>query len=262
MPVLSSNDVSQSYRGLHLFHFGMSNCSQRVRMVLEEKGLPWTGHHVDLMKMEHVTGENGRLSPHGVVPTLIDDGRIIYESHDIISYLDEHYPETSFAPSNPQLAAQIEDLMQRSAALQDDVKLLTFTIVFGDAAKKSEEELAVYAEHQTNAELVEWHRKLAHDAFTADEIDQAILNYHSYLEHLESILRDSPWLSGDAFGLGDISCLVQWDRACLLNAKKPGLFDLDAFPRCTSWFERIRERPSYHKAIVAYWPKPVKIADT
>ena len=33
-------------RGLHLFHFVLSNCSQRVRLGLEEKGLDWTSHHL------------------------------------------------------------------------------------------------------------------------------------------------------------------------------------------------------------------------
>ena len=108
MPQLEANDVSQAYQGLHLFHFAMSNCSQRVRMILEEKGLAWTSHHVDLMKMEHVTGENGRLNPKGVVPTLVDNGQVIYESHDIISYLDQYYPQPPSHPLPPSWPAGLQ----------------------------------------------------------------------------------------------------------------------------------------------------------
>ena len=42
-------------KGLHLFHFVLSNCSQRVRLGLEEKGLEWTSHHLNLPGNEHVS---------------------------------------------------------------------------------------------------------------------------------------------------------------------------------------------------------------
>ena len=49
------NKAVTEYRGLHLYHFSQSNCSMRVRMTLEEKGLEWTSHHVHLHKGENVT---------------------------------------------------------------------------------------------------------------------------------------------------------------------------------------------------------------
>ena len=51
--------------GLHLFHSDMSNCSMRVRMVLVEKDLPWTSHHLDLRKKEAVTPEYFGIHPKG-----------------------------------------------------------------------------------------------------------------------------------------------------------------------------------------------------
>lgn len=71
-------------RGLHLFHFMLSNCSQRVRLGLEEKGLAWTSHHLNLAANEHVTSDYQRINPKGVVPTLVHDGQVVIESNDII----------------------------------------------------------------------------------------------------------------------------------------------------------------------------------
>ena len=66
---------------LELYHSPMSPCAQKVRTVLAEKGLEWKSHHLDLRG----TGDNLRpeylkLNPNGVVPTLVDDGRVIIES--------------------------------------------------------------------------------------------------------------------------------------------------------------------------------------
>jgi len=63
-------------KGLHLFHFALSNCSQRVRLGLEEKGLAWTSHHLDLPGNEHVTSDYRRINPNGVVPALVHDGQV------------------------------------------------------------------------------------------------------------------------------------------------------------------------------------------
>ena len=56
MPLYPSpNAEVKGFRGLHLYHFVMSNCSQRVRIALEEKGLPWVSHHLNLGMNEHAT---------------------------------------------------------------------------------------------------------------------------------------------------------------------------------------------------------------
>ena len=96
----STNDEVRTFKGLHLYHFTFSNCSQRVRIALEEKGLRWTSHHLDLAANEHATPEYRTINPNGVVPTLVHDGRVYIESNDIISYLDEAFPEPPLTPTD------------------------------------------------------------------------------------------------------------------------------------------------------------------
>jgi hypothetical protein len=45
----SANPEVKTLKGLHLYHFALSNCSQRVRIALEEKGLEWISRHVGLL---------------------------------------------------------------------------------------------------------------------------------------------------------------------------------------------------------------------
>ena len=48
MPIINSgSSEARKLRGLHLYYFSMSNCSQKARFCLEEKGLQWTSHPVD-----------------------------------------------------------------------------------------------------------------------------------------------------------------------------------------------------------------------
>jgi len=55
MPVLSTDAPEITARkGIHLYLAGMSNCSMRVRLALEEKGLKWVSHEVDLGTQENI----------------------------------------------------------------------------------------------------------------------------------------------------------------------------------------------------------------
>jgi glutathione S-transferase len=105
--------------GLHLYHHAMSNCSQKVRLCLEEKGLEWSSHHVDLVHNEHFTPEYVAINPKGQVPTLIHDGVVVIESSDIIDYLDRTFPEQ---PLRPNVSGDLE-LMYRWLRLWDDTQI-------------------------------------------------------------------------------------------------------------------------------------------
>ena len=62
---------------LELYHHGSSVCAAKVRFVLMEKGLDWTGHYLDILKGEHFTPEYLKLNPKAVVPTLVHDGQVL-----------------------------------------------------------------------------------------------------------------------------------------------------------------------------------------
>src|SRR3984957_5101709 len=81
-----------------LHHGWRSSASRRVRLCLEEKGLAYEGHVVDMLKMEHHTPEYLKINPNGVIPTLIHDGRPLHESGTICEYLDECWPEPPLRP--------------------------------------------------------------------------------------------------------------------------------------------------------------------
>ena len=64
---------------LELYHNNLSVCAQKVRIVLGEKGVPWTSRYVSLTKGEQLTPEFKQLNPRGLVPVLVHDGHTIVE---------------------------------------------------------------------------------------------------------------------------------------------------------------------------------------
>lgn len=70
----------------------------RPRWVLEELGLPYRLRPVDLFGGESRTPEYRKIHPHGSVPALSVDGRIMIESCAICHWLSDRFPEIQLAP--------------------------------------------------------------------------------------------------------------------------------------------------------------------
>ena len=88
MPEIEPQDQSlKSLTGLHLWHAPISSCSQRVRIVMAETGKTFESHLVDLERGEHASNTYQAIHPKGVVPALVEDGRLIIESIDIIQHV-------------------------------------------------------------------------------------------------------------------------------------------------------------------------------
>ena len=108
------NTAVLEYEGLHLYHAHRSNCSGRVRLLLEEKGLAWVSHHIQLAKRENVTEDYFGINPKGVVPSLIHDGKVVTESNDILAYLEEAYPDPGFRAVSDQFQPEIDQWLKLS----------------------------------------------------------------------------------------------------------------------------------------------------
>src|ERR1051325_10666920 len=48
---------------LDLYHNNISVCAQKVRIVLSEKGQPWTNHHLSLARGEQLTPQFKEMNP-------------------------------------------------------------------------------------------------------------------------------------------------------------------------------------------------------
>lgn len=73
------------WKGAHVLHYSGSSCSQKLRIFLNLKGIPWQSHPVDLHANENFTPWFLGINPRGLVPVLVHDGAVHIESNDIIT---------------------------------------------------------------------------------------------------------------------------------------------------------------------------------
>ncbi len=235
-------------RGLHLFHFALSNCSQRVRLALEEKGLAWQSHHLDLPGHAHLTTDYGRLNPNRVVPTLVHDGQVVIESNDILAYLEAEFLEPSLQPNDTPGRARMQALIDRASAFQGAFKVISHDRLFRAFRKISRDELELFDQADVPG-LADFMRDYAEEgAAWQRRVDAAELELAETLDVLEAALGDAPWLSGEAYGLADVSWVVNHNRFAPAGVK------LDAHPRLVEWGERAMSRPAFERAVAAYVP--------
>ena len=69
-----------------------------------------------------------------------------------------------------------------------------------------------------------------------------------FLNALEEALIEAPWLSGETYGLADISWVVNFNRLTQAGV------DLSVWPRLVDWGERATARPAFDRAVVSYQP--------
>src|SRR3979490_3600441 len=74
---------------LILFNAPQSTCSQRVRFVLQTEGVAFEERKLDLFAGDQLKPDYLRITPNGVAPSLMHDGRVVIDSSVIMEYLDE-----------------------------------------------------------------------------------------------------------------------------------------------------------------------------
>ena len=247
--ITPTNKEVTRFKGVHLYHAGMSNCSMRVRMTLEEKSVPWTSHHRDLRRAENITPEYFGIHPKGLVPALVHDGVVIIESTDIIDYLDKTFPDPPLRPTNEADLLEMYQWLQQAASNHMYVKTYMFGKQIGSSFKKSESELARYRELQSNEELLAFHHKNSTDGLSAEDLSNAADVLHRCFQRIDHELGSHEWIVGDDFSLADITWIPL--HVTLNNAR----FPFDEYQNVVRWKEAIHGRPSYESAVLNWMPK-------
>lgn len=247
--ITPTNKEVLEFEGLHLYHSGLSNCSMRVRITLEEKNLPWTSHHFNLPKKEHITPEYFGINPNGVVPTLVHDGVVIIESDDIIDYLDKNFAKPPLRPTSEDDLEKMYWWMKSAVEIHvKAVKTFVYFHKMQGKMKQSEEQKQSYEKLQTNKELIAFHEHSSGDGFSAEEAKAAEQILDGFFTEADSILQDHQWLVGDRFSLADITWVPL--HFTLIGAG----YDFSRYPAVQAWADQLRERPSFQKGVLEWCP--------
>ena len=92
---------------MRLYSFFRSSAAYRVRIALNVKGVAYETISVDLPGAEHRTAEFRAVNPQATIPTLDDDGTVLWQSLAIIEYLDARFPSPRLIPAEPVARARV-----------------------------------------------------------------------------------------------------------------------------------------------------------
>jgi len=93
---------------LRLYFHPLSTYSRRVRIALDEKAISFEPIVLDMSAGEHRESRYRALNPYGRVPTIEDDGFVLYESAAILNYLEVTHPNPPLAPTDPRGRARVD----------------------------------------------------------------------------------------------------------------------------------------------------------
>jgi len=249
MPIRTSDKPEiLACKGLHLFHFSTSNCSMRVRLQLEEKGIEWVDRYMDIRSQKNLTPEYFDIHPQGLVPAIIHDGVIVYESADILLYIEENLPGPSLIPEGAEARAEMDAWLEFTRT-QHVSAIKTWAYGRNRKPTKTKESMAVFEQLQNDVELLEFHRMtMSEDYIPEEKILKAEAVLLDCFTRIDAMVADKPFMQGDKPTLADIAWIPQY---ALLQRND---FPFEQFPNFMSWVNRWKQRPSYQEAIGKWMP--------
>ncbi len=199
-----------------LGHPGSSNV-QKVLWCCGEIGLPFERSDIAGPFGGNRTPEYLALNPNGLVPTIDDDGFILWESNVCVRYLAAKHAAGTLYPNDLRQRADAERWM--------DWQQTTVAAPMGV--------------------LFRAHLRTPRDAFEPAALDAARDKAIANWEILDRLFATRAYVGGDTLTIGDIAlgnAIHRWNR---LPIERPPL------QRVQAWYQRLCDRPAYRQYIVS-----------
>lgn len=222
---------------LELYHWEPNGASLRVLAALEEKGLAYQAHFIDVLARENHEGRVVLLNSTGELPVLGDRGAVFTQASYICEYLEDAYPDAPrLLPGDPlgnwqvrywqkyvddYIAAAVSDLAWDALG---DRRLAAQ----GAASAPTIERRMVWLEHS--------------HAFPEDRLARAREYTTQAAGMIEQALGRTPWLAGEGFTLADVA-MASW--IAYLPKVQPG----ELGPATMRWLDRVLARPGFVAAL-------------
>ncbi len=162
------------------------------------------------------TPEYLAMNPNGLVPTINDDGLILWESHAIVRHLSRKHGKGTLWPGDEKVLADADRWMEwYSTTLWNNLRPVFWNLVRVEPDKR-------------DMKLVEESRKK-----TADN-----------LKIVENHLASRQYMAGSVFTMADIPMGVALHRWFLLPIERPD------YPRTAAYYERLKQRPGVRGSTV------------
>ncbi len=242
---------------LELYHSPVSTCSQKVRMVLEEKGLSYVSHLIDLQSGQQHDPDYVRLNPNHVVPTLVHGQRVILESMLISDYLEEVGAGPALMPLAPYDRYQVRLWAQFIDRVHAHAAVLTYSVgprhmIIAQGPEAIEHYISLGQDERTRVNR----RAIIEQGVASSQFAEALKAFVVMLDRMEEQLNHHAWLAGEAFSLADTAAIpyvLRLDHLAMTAL-------ITDRPHVASWYEAVQARPSYGRAIGQHLSAPTVAA--
>jgi glutathione S-transferase len=162
------------------------------------------------------TPQYRNLNPNGLVPTLEDDGFVLWESNAIVRYLAARHSAGRLWPEDLKVRAVADSWMDWMTSMFWP----TFRPLFWNLVRTPV------------------------DQRDAGAMDESLLRTGEILGYLDEHLRSQPYIAGDALTMGDIpmGCAI-WRWMSLPIERPP-------YPHLKRWFGLLAQRPAYETVVM------------
>ncbi len=223
-----------------------SPCGRRVRLVLLEKGLPFEIRWLNLGLMDQKRPEYLALNPSGLVPTLVHDGRVIFESNVIAEYLDDCYPEPRLVPADAwertRMRMWLAFELEWAKPFRDAIYETYGKQRLQQSGVTSERLPLLIGERTPQPAYARFAQRVLEAPPDRQLVADRIAVLFERLAWMERELEDGrPWLLGEHYSFADIALAPRLAMFPFI-----GVDDLPArFPRIGSFLERMTSRPAW-----------------
>jgi glutathione S-transferase len=259
-----------------LYHNEFSLCSKKTRVCLEELGIDYESHLVNLIETgayENISRQFLAVNPAGLVPVLLHDGHPIYESHQQITYAAAHSSHSSLLVPEVEDSRQVMDYWVHKSSLIGDDPFAAMRETAGNAVPGLT--LPIFAgmiahipAHRIFEGLL-FHRikqraifflllkvrgitRVAQMTPLVKLIIRSRDAMSGHMDELESRLAQSEgkWVVGSQFTLADVGMMAIFDR--LREGDWLDVFLNDNRPNVCAYWRELQQRPSYQTGVANF----------
>lgn len=239
------------WKGIHLFHFSGSACSQKLRIFFNIKKINWNSHVINLIKQEQFSKWFLGINPRGLVPTLVHDGDVHIESNEIMAYLDDVYKDKKLFPI--ELIDEINKDLAFEDSLHHDLRRLTFRYIIPhalgkknpstiDAKEQFEGTIQGKADENKSKEILFW-KNHYQNGITDDEIIESANKFKNIYEDFDNTLINQKYLKGDKFTVVDLAWYVSTKRLAMAG------IPIEKYKNVQKWFSNLDNDENFKKEI-------------
>jgi glutathione S-transferase len=207
-----------------LFGLERSVYTRIARLTLEEKGVPYLLHEVDIFGPGGVPEEHFKLHPFGRIPVLRHGDFSIYETSAITRYVDEAFPGVPLQPASPLQRARMNQVI----GLLDSYAYRP--MVWGVFVQRVRIPLNGGTPNET-------------------EIAKSLQSAATCLASLDSLLGAAPFLAGEYISLADLHA---FPILRYFGLTPEGHTALKSHRGLLRWFEAMLTRSSVSRTTTQY----------